>query len=405
VSTEPTDNQISQSVVVGEHLTLDIERVAHGGHFISHAQGLTLFVRGAITGERVVAEVTQVKKGIAWAETIEVLNASPHRREAPCHYFRERACGGCDFQHIDLVLQRKLKAEVVADSFRRIARMEIEVECLPAKDDVNGLHWRTRMDFTVTPSKRLALHPHRSDSLTEVTSCLIAHKAMDLESINVGLEGSKIRPWERFRVAVDREGKVKLTGRDRRVEMEVGEKSFPVSIESFWQPHLSAASTLVDQVSELLNVRDGDHVLDLYGGVGLFTAFLRDSVGESGMVTLIESDPGAVADARRIFGADRRVKVVVGRVEQKIKEIESCDLILLDPPRSGVTVGANGVIPEFQRLRPREILYISCDPATLARDAKALIEAGYEMALIRAFDLFPMTEHIESVAKFIRKGQ
>jgi tRNA/tmRNA/rRNA uracil-C5-methylase (TrmA/RlmC/RlmD family) len=402
---QPTGDELGDSVAVGDLLTLDIERIAHGGHFIAHAQGLTIFVRGAIKGERIVAEVTQVKKKIAWAETIEVLTSSPHRREAPCHYFRERVCGGCDFQHIDLAFQRVLKAEVVADSFRRIAQMEIEVECLPAQGDVSGLHWRTRMDFTVTPSKRLALHPHRSDSLTEITSCLIAHEAMDLVSINASLERSKIRPWERFRVAVDSERKVTLSGGDGTVRMNVAKKSFPISIESFWQPHLSAASTLVDQVMELLNTREGDHLLDLYGGVGLFTAFLRDAVGEKGKVTLIESDPDAIADAERIFSGDQRVKVSAGRVEQKIKEIESCDLILLDPPRSGVTVGPNGVIAEFQRLSPREILYISCDPATLARDAKALVEAGYEMALIRAFDLFPMTEHIESVAKFIRKGQ
>lgn len=402
---QPTGDELGDSVAVGDLLTLDIERIAHGGHFIAHARGLTIFVRGAIKGERIVAEVTQVKKKIAWAETIEVLTSSPHRREATCHYFRERVCGGCDFQHIDLAFQRVLKAEVVADSFRRIAQMEIEVECLPAQGDVSGLHWRTRMDFTVTPSKRLALHPHRSDSLTEITSCLIAHEAMDLVSINASLERSKIRPWERFRVAVDSERKVTLSGGDGTVRMNVAKKSFPISIESFWQPHLSAASTLVDQVMELLNTREGDHLLDLYGGVGLFTAFLRDAVGEKGKVTLIESDPDAIADAERIFSGDRRVKVSAGRVEQKIKEIESCDLILLDPPRTGVTVGPNGVIAEFQRLSPREILYISCDPATLARDAKALVEAGYEMALIRAFDLFPMTEHIESVAKFIRKGQ
>ena len=402
---QPTGDELGDSVAVGDLLTLDIERIAHGGHFIAHAEGLTIFVRGAIKGERIVAEVTQVKKKIAWEETIEVLTSSPHRREAPCHYFRERVCGGCDFQHIDLAFQRVLKAEVVADSFRRIAQMEIEVECLPAQGDVSGLHWRTRMDFTVTPSKRLALHPHRSDSLTEITSCLIAHEAMDLVSINASLERSKIRPWERFRVAVDSERKVTLSGGDGTVRMNVAKKSFPISIESFWQPHLSAASTLVDQVMELLNMREGDHLLDLYGGVGLFTAFLRDVVGEKGKVTLIESDPDAIADAKRIFSGDRRVKVSAGRVEQKIKEIESCDLVLLDPPRSGVAVGPNGVIAEFQRLSPREILYISCDPATLARDAKALVEAGYEMALIRAFDLFPMTEHIESVAKFIRKGQ
>ncbi len=392
-------------MAVGDRLTLDIERVAHGGHFIAHAQGMTIFVRGAITGERVVAEITQLKKRIALAETVEVLSASPHRREAPCHYFRDRACGGCDFQHIDVKYQRELKAEIVVDSFRRIAGMAIEVECFAAKDDASGLNWRTRMDFTVTPSRRVALHPHRSDSLTEITSCLIADEAIDLDQINSNLEKSKVNPWQRLRVGVDSKGKMVISGRDRFSEMKVGEKSFPISIESFWQPHRAAAITLVEEVKELLRFKVRDHVLDLYGGVGLFTAFLRDAVGEDGKVTLIESDPDAISDAKRIFSGDKRVKVIAGKVEEKIRQIESCDLILLDPPRSGVAVGTNGVIAEIKRLQPREVLYISCDPATLARDAKALVEAGFEMALVRAFDLFPMTEHIESVAKFIRKGQ
>lgn len=405
---QPTAEGVHQSgdgVSVGDRLTLEVERVAHGGHFIAHAQGVTIFVRGAITGERVIAEVTDVKKRIALAETIEVLSASPHRREAPCHYFRDRACGGCDFQHIELRYQRELKSEVVVDAFRRIAGMTIDVECLPAKGDESGFKWRTRMDFTVTPSKRIALHPHRSESLTEITSCLIAHESIDVDVINKSLEGSKIRPWERLRVGVDGKGTMKITDRDRFVDMEVGGKSFPLSLESFWQPHLAAASTLVDQVKELLGAREGDHVLDLYGGVGLFTAFLRDAVGNQGMVTLIESDPVAISDAKRIFSGDRRVRVLAGKVEQKIREIDSCDLVLLDPPRSGVAVGPMGVVAELERLQPREILYISCDPATLARDAKALVQAGYEMAVIRAFDLFPMTEHIESVAKFIRKDR
>ncbi len=151
-------------------------------------------------------------------------------------------------------------------------------------------------------------------------------------------------------------------------------------------------------MENILEVKEGDRVLDLYGGVGLFTAFLRDRVGDEGSVILMESDPSAIADSRRIFSDDRRVTVIGGRVEQELPRIDSCDLVLLDPPRVGVT---KAVIDHLARLRPRQILYISCDPATLARDAKALTEAGYSLAGVDAFDLFPMTEHIESVANFI----
>lgn len=387
-----------EEVRVGERLTLDIERVAHGGHFISHARGLTFFVRGAITGEQVIAEVTEVKKRIAWAEVVEVIKASEHRKEAPCHYFQATVCGGCDFQHIDLAYQRELKAQVVIDSFRRIAGMHVDVECSPASKEETGFHWRTRMDFTLAPSRRLALHPHRSDALTEITSCLIAREEIDIEQVNQVVEGSRAKSMERVRVGVADDGSVAISTKDRSIGMRVGQKQFPISLTSFWQPHSQAANILSAQVEELLDVRSGDRVLDLYGGVGLFTAFLRDRVGDEGSVILMESDPSAIVDSRRIFGSDRRVSVIAGRVEQELPRVESCDLVVLDPPRVGVT---NAVIDQLVRLRPRQILYISCDPATLARDAKALTEAGYSLAGVRAFDLFPMTEHIESVANFI----
>ena len=383
---------------MGERLTLEIERVAHGGHFISHARGLTFFVRGAITGEEVIAEVTEVKKRIAWAEVVEVIKASEHRKDAPCHYYQAGVCGGCDFQHIDLAFQRELKAQVVMDSFRRIAGMQIEVVCQPASKEETGFHWRTRMDFTMTPSRRLALHPHRSDSLTEITSCLIAREEIEIEQINEVIVSSRNAPMERIRVGVGEGGRVAISTRDRAIEMRVGSKRFPISLTSFWQPHSEAASILSEQVENVLKVKEGDRVLDLYGGVGLFTAFLRDRVGDEGSVILMESDPSAIADSRRIFSDDRRVTVIGGRVEQELPRIDSCDLVLLDPPRVGVT---KAVIDHLARLRPRQILYISCDPATLARDAKALTEAGYSLAGVDAFDLFPMTEHIESVANFI----
>ena len=384
------------AISVGDRLTLDVGQIAHGGHFIAHAEGMTLFVRGAITGERVVAEVIQVKKKIALAEAIEVITASEHRREPPCHFSRERVCGGCDFQHIDLAHQRALKAQVVMDSFRRIAGIEVSVECLPASDDESGFHWRTRMDFTIAPGGRAALHPYRSDTLTEIDSCLIAREEIDVKSINEVIEG--VPPFSRVRVGTSFDGQVKISSRDPSIEMRVGSKRYPISIESFWQPHRLAAEILVAKARGLLSVRAGDLILDLYGGVGLFTAFLRDDVGERGKVLLIESDRRAIKDAKRLFSGDDRVTVIEGKVEERISTIDRCDLVLLDPPRTGVVTA---VIEELGRLRPRQILYISCDPATLARDAKALLALGYEMASLEALDLFPMTEHIESVANFI----
>lgn len=398
-----------REISIGDRLTLTIERIAHGGHFIAFSGGVTLFVRGAITGERVVAEVVHRKKQIALAEVVEVIESSPHRVAPPCSYYVERACGGCDFQHIDLTYQRELKAQVVIDSFKRISGVDVSVECQPAIDygqssdnEQRGFHWRTRMDFTVTPGRRLALHPHRSDALTEVTSCLLADEVIAIEVINDaitdGPAATKVSSFDRLRVGVSSHGEMKFLPQDSKITMEVLDKKFPISLQSFWQPHRSAALTLVSRMRALIDIRPGDRVLDLYGGVGLFTAFLRDEVGDAGMVTLIESDASAVHDARRIFKDDSRIKVVSGKVESEIASIDRADRIVLDPPRTGV---GNGVIAHFGRLRPRQILYISCDPATLARDAKALRELGYRMDSLEAYDLFPMTEHIESVANFI----
>lgn len=386
----------SPQLELGDKVTLEVGRVAHGGHFIAHAAGLTIFVRGAITGESVIAEITHRTKKIAMAETVEVLRPSQHRVDAPCHYFRERVCGGCDFQHIDLEFQRELKAEIVRESFRRIAGVEVNIRCLPARADESGFHWRTRMDFTLTPGSRVALHPHRSNSLTEIDQCLLAHEGIALEEINHSLQTLDVPAFERIRVGVNSRGEPSLSG---RVEMAVDQKVFPISLESFWQPHKDAASTLVAKTLGLFKVEEGEKVLDLYGGVGLFTAFLRDRVGDRGNVTLIESDRSAIKDAKRIFAKDSRVTVIDQRVEEALKGIEGCDRILVDPPRTGL---GSGVLEEINRLAPKQLLYISCDPATLARDAKGLMDQGFSLASVEAFDLFPMTEHIESVANFIR---
>jgi tRNA/tmRNA/rRNA uracil-C5-methylase (TrmA/RlmC/RlmD family) len=146
-----------------------------------------------------------------------------------------------------------------------------------------------------------------------------------------------------------------------------------------------------------LKVKSGDWVCDLYSGVGLFAAEILQQVGGQGVVTLIESDKTAIADARKVFAKHSNVNIHAGLVDQQLNLVKRADLILLDPPRTGA---GESVIKQMIKLRPRKIVYVACDPAALARDAKYLQESGYKLDHIEAFDLFPMTQHMECVAGF-----
>ena len=150
-----------------------------------------------------------------------------------------------------------------------------------------------------------------------------------------------------------------------------------------------------------LQIKAGDHVFDLYAGVGLFTAALATKVTQTGRVTLIELDAGAVTDARRNFAENQIVEIVEGKVERSLSKFKRADLILLDPPRSGA---GKDVVSAMVKLEPRTIVYVSCDPASLARDTTYLEESGYKLDRLQSYDLFPMTQHIECVARFIKNS-
>jgi tRNA/tmRNA/rRNA uracil-C5-methylase (TrmA/RlmC/RlmD family) len=151
-------------------------------------------------------------------------------------------------------------------------------------------------------------------------------------------------------------------------------------------------------VKEFAQVKSGDHVFDLYGGAGLFTAALLPDIGPGGRITLIESDDNAVTDAKRNFATEDRIEVVQGKVERSLQKYVAANVVVLDPPRSGA--GAS-VIDSVVALKPRSIVYVACDPAALARDTAYLRDRGFALEKIRAFDLFPMTAHMECVARFM----
>jgi tRNA/tmRNA/rRNA uracil-C5-methylase (TrmA/RlmC/RlmD family) len=174
-------------------------------------------------------------------------------------------------------------------------------------------------------------------------------------------------------------------------------KTLEVSQESFWQSHKSAPEVLTNVVLEFGQFKQGEHVLDLYGGVGLFTAAILDVVGESGRIDLIEGSKSATNDASRNFNSHSNVKIITGDVAKHLPRITSADVIVLDPPREGA---GKEVVAQLARLRPRSIIYVACDPAALARDSAYLANHSFSLVKMRAFDLFPMTHHIECVALY-----
>lgn len=391
-----SDSQTSK-VSVGDRVEVEVGVIAHGGHFIAHHDGITIFVRGADTGEHVVVEIDETTKKIARGHVVEVKRPSANRVTPRCEYYINSACGGCDFQHLRQEHQKELKVKVVADSMQRIGGIDLAPELVEVPGD--GFGWRTRMDFNASPGGRLAMHPARSNLLTEISECAIAVTGISIDRINLDLQQRQGAWGERVRVGMDDSQRVQTTLiKGGRLNHKVLDQRFEVSLNSFWQPHRLAPEMLVRQLQQSLNGKKGERIFDLYGGVGLFSAFISKMVGESGEVVLVESDKSSINDAQRKFKESKIVKVIESDVKNFLSRQKHVDRIVLDPPRTGA---GSAVVKEIIRLAPRQILYISCDPATLARDAKELIASGYAIESLRVLDLFPNTEHVESVANFI----
>ena len=392
---------------VGERMEVDIESIAHGGHFIARHEGQVIFVRHAIPGERVEIEITSVSSKVVRADAISIITASEFRVEAPCKFAHPGGCGGCDFQHIEISHQRTLKAAVIKEQFSRVGKIDLDALgvnlVVEGVAPASGLDWRTRMDFAISENGRIGFYKNRSKEVVEISDCLIAVEEMAIPEIAK-------RKWSgdaRIEAAVSRAGEVNisrggrsLSGPTQLHETVLG-RTLTVSPQSFWQAHRSAAETLTVRALELLNIKKGETVCDLYGGVGLFSIALADAVGPSGKVHLVESDRRAIADAISIFQKIPQVIVHSGTVESHIAKLKKIDAILLDPPRTGAGEVVIETILKMGKDKPARIVYVSCDPASLARDAKYFTDGGYRLESLVGFDLFPMTAHVESVASFI----
>ena len=413
-------NGAGASSLVGRRLTLSVGDLVHGGHCLSRHEGRVVFVRHALPGERVVAEVTEGDESSRFlrADAVEVLEPSEDRVTPRCPLAVPGGCGGCDFQHIDTAAQRRLLAGVVAEQLHRLAGLDVHVEVEPVPGDQDGLGWRTRVRFTTDEEGRLGLRKHRSHDVVPVDTCPIAHPGLpavtgrrwpgttSVEAV-VSSSGERlvvIEPaWREYPETADVEAEGVLTttghrlrGRTRVTEHAAG-RDWRVSAAGFWQVHPGAADTLVGAVLQMLEPVAGESALDLYSGVGLFAGALGERVGGSGSVLAVESHSRAVGDARRNLHSLPQVRLLQGRVEHVLAErpMDAVDLVVLDPPRVGVS---RDVVEALVGLRPRAVCYVACDPAALARDVAIFGENGYDLTGLRAFDIFPMTHHVECVA-------
>ena len=350
-----------------------VEKVAHGGHFIARHEGQVIFIRDTAPGELIEIEITSQNKGFSRANLIKVIESSPERIAPPCAYAGK--CGGCDFQHLNLPYQRKLKAEVIKEQFSRIAKMDVEVvvhEVTPTT------RYRTHIRGVANEAGQFGIYASRSHDIIPISDCLIAGEELHVEKIAL----EKYEPMEPIEVP------------QGDLQRSVLGKQLLVKAGAFWQRHRSAPDTLATQFLKLAGLKPGEHLLDLYGGVGLFSAVAIDQLGAGGRIDLIESSIPATESARENFKTHQNVKVVRDDVAKALRNIKRADVVVLDPPRAGA--GAE-VVDQLLRINPSRIVYVACDPATLARDVKQFTENGWRLVQIDGYDLFPMTQHIESI--------
>lgn len=379
-------------------ITLRLEKPIHGGYCMGRHEGRVILVRHGAPGELVTVELTDTGK--TWrGNVVDVHQAHPDRVEVP---WTEAGPGGvgAELAHLRLPAQRQWKQDVIDDALRRIGGLSLPITVNPV-DDTDGWGSRTRIELTTDDQGRAGMHKYRTNTHVPLTRMPLAHP--DIQALDLFDEqwpaNSRLTA-----VAPSADGPVVLVGgraprgHPGTVWERVDEYEYLIDAAGFWQAHTRAPKVLKDAVMDAVGDITGATVFDLFSGAGLFTLPLADVVGPTGTVHAVEGDHRAVRRAAE--NAAERTNTIVhhGDVPKVLGGEDlpgSADVIVLDPPR----VGARQKVVEAMIARgPRRIVYVSCDPAALARDLKYAKGEGYEAKEIVSYDLFPHTHHIESLA-------
>ena len=419
---------------IGDEIELDVEKPAAGGRMLARHEGRVILVHGTIPGERVRARVTRVERQLAFASVSDVLEQSPDRRPS----FGDLACGGCAYAHVAYPRQLQLKSEIIKDAFARLGHIAIETPLEVRASPERGYRLRARfhvrdgrvgfyregthelcdasttgqlLDETIVAvhgalTPLLSAAPIRAVEVTEnlpgdqrvlffeSSGAEVPLTALEAAMTTGGLTGCCAQSAMRTSVAgvpVVSDALAVLTrGRAGSGELER-------HAEAFFQANRFLLPDLVTSVLDAV-LRSGT-ITDLYAGVGLFSISLAQSGRER--ITAVEGDRTSARDLMaNASGCGASVRVVVGSVEDYLSSNRGqTDTLIVDPPRTGISRKA---VESIVRSRPRRIVYVSCDPPTMARDAARFVAGGYRLASLEAFDLFPNTPHVESLGVFDR---
>jgi 23S rRNA (uracil1939-C5)-methyltransferase len=401
---------------LGDALSLTIEKPAAGGRMIARVDGQVVLVAGAIPGERVIARIDRVGKGVLYATTVDIEHASPDRRPSP----GDPECGGCLYAHVDYARQLALKSEVIADAFTRIAKISLPARVAVAPSPQSGYRMRARLHMRgrrvgffregtheICDARATGqLLPATCDAVDRLTAGILSLglEVREIElSENVDASNRAVSLETAFAIDVQTSTRLAGTegitgfGPDATVHEALTVAGVGItlrrSVRAFFQGNRYLLATLVDHV--VAQVADGVSLVDLYAGAGLFA--IGAAAARRARVRAVEGDRVSAADLIANVGAYDTVDALHQPVETFLAAARSPDVLIVDPPRTGMSREAlDGVI----RLRAPKVIYVSCDVATLARDSKRLVDAGYDIARADAFDLFPNTPHVETVLTF-----
>lgn len=399
---------VEHKLTIGQEIELTLASWGRLGEAMACHEGTDVFVLGGIPGETVVAEVVRIRRKYAAARVKTVLAASPDRVEPPCQYYGE--CTGCQWQHLGYQVQLTNKRAKVVDALQRVGTFE-NIRVLDTLPSPAEYGYRNHARFTVGKAGDLGFVNRETRQFIHIDWCMLMH-----DGINHMLGVLQGRCGETTQLAV-RAGRdtqdflvqpslknpdiTVPTGQTHYWE-SVGGRQFRVASPSFFQVNTDQTSRLIEVVKEAVNQSGGEVLVDAYAGVGTFAVLLAPHVKQ---VYAIEESSAAVEDARENARGIENVEFLIGKTEEVLGHLpQAPDVVILDPPRAGCQPAA---LEGLLTLQPPRLVYVSCDPETLARDLKVLCQEGYLVEHVQPLDMFPQTHHVECVAvlKLNQAGQ
>ncbi|MBN2688439.1 MAG: class I SAM-dependent RNA methyltransferase [Deltaproteobacteria bacterium] len=396
---------------VGDTVEMAIESVAFGGEGVGRIDNRVVFVPFTVDGDVVAVKINEVRKRYARGDVTNVAVPSPKRTDPRCaHYHR---CGGCHYQHINYVHQAEIKQQQVIDVFQRIGKVS-HPPVSPTIKSPMIYNYRGKAEYHVkglaTQTPVVGFMDLTGASVIDIDRCEIVHESIndtcrrfrkDIDARKRTIRETRKTFWS----AEERDSYDAESGTSLKfpiIKRSVKNRVFPVPAAGFFQINLSLIDTLVDQVVMRSSFSLSDVIMDCYCGSGLFALFLSPRVRE---VRGIEMSGKAVRCARTTMQhyEATNVSIIEGSVEDVLRfhtaETDRIDGVLLDPPRTGCT---GETLARIIDLKPRRIVYVSCNPATQARDARVLMDGGFHLVELQPLDMFPQTKHVEVIAVFDR---